>query len=107
MILANLQLLYQETGGAQVVVTHDSRCAKAMADRVLWIKQGGIHKTGGPELCDEYFASLAHAPEEESDSLRQGDSLIGLAHAPKEESDSLHQGDSLISLTHAPEEEAR
>lgn len=59
MIMHNLELLHRETRGAQVVVTHDSRCAKAMADRVIWMKQGRIYRVGPSSLCDEYFSSFS------------------------------------------------
>ena len=41
-------------------------CAAALADRVLWIQDGVIHRAGGKELIDEYFTSAHAAPREAS-----------------------------------------
>lgn len=37
-----------------ITVTHDIRCAAALADRVLWIKDGVIYRQGGKEIIGEY-----------------------------------------------------
>lgn len=50
-----LNRMNRELGTAMITVTHDYRCAGALADRVIWIRDGIVHKTGGKELIAEYF----------------------------------------------------
>ncbi len=38
-----------------VTATHDQRWAKSMADRILWIKDGSVHKVGNAALGDNFF----------------------------------------------------
>lgn len=57
-LLTVLQTMQQMTKVAQVVVTHDRRFAEAFADRVIWMKEGRIYRTGTKSLCQEYFQSL-------------------------------------------------
>ena len=66
MIVQMLSQLHRARGTAMVTVTHDIRCAAALADRVLWIQDGVIHRAGGKELIDEYFTSAHAAPREAS-----------------------------------------
>ena len=40
-----------------IVVTHDIRCAHAICDKTIWIKEGKLYKTGEKELVDEFFNS--------------------------------------------------
>ncbi|MCD8148683.1 MAG: hypothetical protein LUE92_03765, partial [Clostridiales bacterium] len=49
--------IHKKTGMTMVTVTHDVRCAAALADRVLWIKSGVVYKHGGKELIAEYEAA--------------------------------------------------
>lgn len=56
-IIEQLHDIHERTNNTMVTITHDFRCAKAFADRILWMKEGKIYKDGGPELADEYFAS--------------------------------------------------
>lgn len=37
-----------------VTITHDTRCAKYLGDKVIWLVQGSIYKVGGLELLDEF-----------------------------------------------------
>lgn len=46
---------HEETGNTMVTVTHDYRCAAALADRVLWFEKGRLYRDGGKELVEEYF----------------------------------------------------
>lgn len=50
-----LNAMQKERGFAMVTVTHDYRCAAALADRVIWIKGGTVYAEGGPELAGQYF----------------------------------------------------
>ena len=34
---------------------HDKRCASALCDESVWIKDGKTYKTGGKELADAFF----------------------------------------------------
>ncbi len=54
-IIEQLNALHDGTNHTMVTITHDFRCAKAFADRILWMKEGKLYKDGGPELADEYF----------------------------------------------------
>ncbi len=57
-IIQQLNELHDRTNHVMVTITHDFRCAKAFADRILWLKQGKLYKDGGPELADEYFEEI-------------------------------------------------
>lgn len=50
-----LNEVHQVTKNTLITITHDFRCAEAMADRILWMREGRFYKTGGPELAKEYF----------------------------------------------------
>lgn len=54
-IIEVLNQIHEAANNTMITVTHDYRCAKELADRILWMKQGKIFKIGGPELADEYF----------------------------------------------------
>ncbi|HHV28062.1 hypothetical protein [Acetivibrio mesophilus] len=38
-----------------ITVTHDYRCAGALADKVVWIKGGLVYKIGSKDVINEYF----------------------------------------------------
>ncbi len=63
-ILRQLKLLHEKNNPAMITITHDFRCARAFADRILWIKQGRLYKDGGVELAEEYFKELSFVPEQ-------------------------------------------
>jgi energy-coupling factor transport system ATP-binding protein len=52
-----LNQIHQETNNTMIVVTHDIRCAKALCDKSIWIKEGKLYKTGSKELVDDFFDS--------------------------------------------------
>lgn len=54
-MVESLNRLQAEKGCTMITVTHDFRCAAALADRVLVLEDGRIAKEGGPELADRYF----------------------------------------------------
>lgn len=66
MIVEALNALHREKEMAMVTVTHDYRCAAALADRVIWLKDGLVYRAGGKELIDEYFTGAQSAPKEEA-----------------------------------------
>ncbi len=43
-------------GMSMITVTHDVRCAAALADKVIWIRDGVIYRDGGKEVIAEYEA---------------------------------------------------
>ncbi len=45
---------HRTRGISMITVTHDVRCAAALADRVLWIRDGVVYRQGGKELIREY-----------------------------------------------------
>ena len=50
-----LNKLHEETHNTMITVTHDKRCAAALCDRSVWIKDGKTYKTGDKQLIDEFF----------------------------------------------------
>lgn len=54
-----LNKIHRETGNTMLTITHDIRCAEALCDRAIWIKDGLVYKQGGKELVREYFAASA------------------------------------------------
>jgi energy-coupling factor transporter ATP-binding protein EcfA2 len=57
-IVSTLNAIHLQTKNTMITITHDFRCAAALADRIIWLKDGMIHKTGGPELALEYATQL-------------------------------------------------
>lgn len=49
--------IHDARGITMITVTHDYRCAQALADKVIWIRDGVVYKQGGKELAEEYFRS--------------------------------------------------
>lgn len=43
-------------GMTMITVTHDVRCAAALADKVIWIRGGVVYREGGKEVIAEYEA---------------------------------------------------
>ena len=56
-IIETLNAIHEATGNTMITITHDFRCAAALADRIFWMRRGEIYKIGGPELAEEYFDS--------------------------------------------------
>ncbi len=54
-IVNTLNHIHDKTGNTMITITHDYRCAAAMADRVIWMADGSIYRQGGKELIDAYF----------------------------------------------------
>jgi energy-coupling factor transport system ATP-binding protein len=63
-ILEQLYDIHEKTNNTMITITHDFRCAKAFADRILWMKEGRIYKDGGSELADEYFEEILSSYQE-------------------------------------------
>jgi ABC-type glutathione transport system ATPase component len=51
-----LNRIHRETGNGMVTITHDIRCARALADRAVWIQNGKVLREGGKEVVDAYFS---------------------------------------------------
>lgn len=51
-----LNRIHEETHNTMITVTHDKRCASALCDESVWIKDGKTYKTGGKELADAFFS---------------------------------------------------
>ena len=51
-----LNELHRETGNTMITITHDVRCAEALADRAYLIEDGVVKRAGGKELVRAYFA---------------------------------------------------
>lgn len=54
-LVRTLNRLQQENGSTMITVTHDFRCAAALADTIIRMRDGRIEKSGGRELAAEYF----------------------------------------------------
>lgn len=53
-----LKRIHEETHNTMITVTHDKRCAAALCDISVWIKDGKTCKIGGKELIDEFFRGI-------------------------------------------------
>ena len=52
-----LNRIHEETHNTMITVTHDKRCAAALCDRAVWIKDGKTYKTGDKRLIDGFFTN--------------------------------------------------
>lgn len=52
-----LNRIHEETGHTMITVTHDRRCAAALCDRAVWLREGRVWRTGGKPLVAEFFLS--------------------------------------------------
>ncbi len=52
-----LNRIHEETHNTMITVTHDKRCAAALCDYAVWIKDGKVRKVGKKELIDDFFLS--------------------------------------------------
>lgn len=50
-----LNALHDSTGNTMITVTHGMRCAEALCDRVVVVREGVIANQGGKALVREYF----------------------------------------------------
>ena len=50
-----LNLLHERSGNTMITVTHDMRCAEALCDHAVLIKNGVVSAEGGKELSRRYF----------------------------------------------------
>lgn len=50
-----LNLIHEERKNTMITVTHDKRCAAALCDKAVWVKNGKTYKTGGKKLTNEFF----------------------------------------------------
>lgn len=54
-LIDRLNDIHKTSGNTMITITHDYRCAAAIADRIIWLKEGSVYKIGGKELAGEYF----------------------------------------------------
>lgn len=52
-----LNALHDKSGNTMITVTHDVRCAEALCDKAILIKNGIVSSLGGKELVREYFSA--------------------------------------------------
>ena len=50
-----LNELHQQSGSTMITITHDMRCAEALCDHAVWIRDGVLAQEGGKELAHRYF----------------------------------------------------
>ncbi len=63
-LISNINAWHRESGGTLICVTHDLRCAAALCDKAVLIKDGVAAETGGKELAERYFG-IGENPERE------------------------------------------
>lgn len=54
-----LNRIHEQTGNTMITVTHDRRCAAALCDKSVWIRNGKTYKCGSKELVEEFFDGSA------------------------------------------------
>lgn len=54
-LLDIINILNKKYGTSVISITHDKRCAKALSDRVIWLRDKKIYKIGDNQLVDLYF----------------------------------------------------
>lgn len=52
-----LNQIHEQSGNTMITITHDMRCAEALCDYAVLIKDGVIVRQGGKELVHQYFVS--------------------------------------------------
>lgn len=52
-----LNRIHEQSGNTMITITHDMRCAEALCDYAVLIKDGVIDRVGGKELVHQYFFS--------------------------------------------------
>lgn len=57
-----LNRFHERSGGTIITITHDMRCAEALCDHAVVIKDGVVAQDGGRELAHRYFYENATAP---------------------------------------------
>jgi len=60
-MVTTLNKIHEETGNTMVTITHDYRCAEALADRVIWIRDGRVFRKGDNRLIEDYFKANIEA----------------------------------------------
>ncbi len=53
-----INTIHEEENNTVLTITHDIRCAEALADKVIIIEKGKIIKVGGKDLVKQYFNKL-------------------------------------------------
>ncbi len=54
-LVTALNNIHEKTKNTMITITHDVRCATALCDDAILIKDGVVFKKGGKELVDSYF----------------------------------------------------
>lgn len=54
-----LNEIHQKSGNTMITVTHDRRCAEALCDRAIWIKDGKTFQLGEKALVREFFGNVS------------------------------------------------
>ncbi len=50
-----INAIHREQGNTMISVTHDFRCAAALCDEAVWLKDGAVFRRGGKELVQAFF----------------------------------------------------
>jgi energy-coupling factor transport system ATP-binding protein len=50
-----LNTLHTQTGNTMITITHDRRCAPALCDKAIVIKNGKVKEQGDNHLAERYF----------------------------------------------------
>lgn len=54
MMVETVNAAHKQRGMSMITVTHDVRCAAALADKVVWIRGGVVYRCGGKEVITAY-----------------------------------------------------
>ena len=68
-IIRNLNELHETTNNTMITITHDFRCAEALADKIIWMKNGSVYKVGNSNLAKEYFEININSAKEREDVI--------------------------------------
>ena len=63
-VIRNLNELHERTNNTMITITHDFRCAEALADKIIWLKHGRVYKIGNANLAKEYFDNNINSVKE-------------------------------------------
>ncbi|MDE7071637.1 MAG: ATP-binding cassette domain-containing protein [Clostridia bacterium] len=55
-LVTALNEIHKQTGNTMLTVTHDVRCADALCDMAIHIKDGKVYRFGGKEIVKDFFS---------------------------------------------------
>ena len=55
-LVTALNEIHKQSGNTMITVTHDVRCADALCDVAIHIKDGKVYRFGGKEIVKDFFS---------------------------------------------------